>query len=85
MWKWYDFIRLHIADSGGQLFTAEELHEWYKAKFLPSKVVQVNGEPIRCRASTAGATVDVMAKFLTDIDRHAADSLNLILPNREEL
>ena len=90
MWKWYDIIRVHIADSGGQLFTAEELHEWYKAKFLPSKVVEVNGEPIRCRSSTAGLAMSrtedtpegdvTMNEYLDMIDRHAAASLNLVLP-----
>jgi hypothetical protein len=95
MWKWYDIIRIHIADSGGQLFTAEDLHEWYKAKFLPSKVVAVDGEPIRCRASTASLRMSrnddtpegevTMHEYLDMIDRHSADSLNLVLPTPSDL
>lgn len=80
LWKWLDIIRIHIADSGGELFTAEDLHEWYKAKLLPSKVVQMNGEAIRCRSTTTKLNTKQMAEYLTGIERHAADSLHLILP-----
>ena len=80
LWKWLDIIRVHIADSGGELFTAEELHEFFKAKFLPSRVVEINGEAIRCRATTTKLNTKEMSAYLESIDRHAADSLHLILP-----
>jgi hypothetical protein len=62
------------------LFTAEDLAEFYKAKLLPSKIVSVDGESIRCRATTTKLNTKQMAEYLTDIERHAADSLHLILP-----
>ncbi len=80
LWKWLDIIRMHIADSGGELFTAEELHEFFKAKFLPSRVVEINGEAIRCRATTTKLNTKEMSVYLESIDRHAASALHLILP-----
>jgi len=85
LWKWLDIIRMHIADSGGALFTAEELHEFFKAKFLPSRVVEINGEAIRCRATTTKLNTKKMSVYLESIDRHAADSLHLILPMQDIL
>ena len=79
LWKWLDIVRMHIADSGGELFTAEDLHEWYKAKLLPSRVVVMNGEAIRCRSTTTKLNTKQMAEYLTGIERHAADSHHLIL------
>lgn len=79
-WKWLDIIRIHIADSGGELFTAEDLAEWCKAKFLPSKVVAVDGEAIRCRATTTKLNTKQMTEYLESIERHAAQNLHLILP-----
>jgi hypothetical protein len=80
LWKWLDIVRMHIADSGGELFTAEELHEFFKAKFLESRVVEINGEAIRCRATTTKLNTKQMTDYLTHIERHAAQSLHLILP-----
>ncbi len=85
LWKWLDIIRMHIADAGGALFTAEELHEFFKAKFLPSRVVEINGEAIRCRATTTKLNTKEMSVYLESIDRHAANSLHLILPMNDIL
>ena len=94
MWKWYDIIRIHIAESGGELFTSEELHEWAKGKFLPTKVINVTGELVKVRRSTSNLRVSrtkdtpddevTMNEFLDMLDRHCADSLHLILPRPED-
>lgn len=80
MWKWLDIIRLHILDSTGQAFSADEMHEWFKAKFLPSTVVEVDGDAIRCRTTTTKLNTAEMAAYLDIIDKYCADSLHLYLP-----
>lgn len=79
-WKWLDLIRLHIADSTGNFFSAEELAEWFKAKFLPARVVDLNGEAIPCRRTTTKLNTAEMADYLNMIDRYCVESLGLYLP-----
>jgi hypothetical protein len=79
-WKWLDIIRLHIADSTGRFFSAEELAEWFKAKFLPARVVEIDGESISCRRTTTKMNTAEMADYLNMIDRYCVDSLGLYLP-----
>ena len=83
LWKWYDVIRQHVGDTTGQHYSAEELHEWFKAKFLASRFVCVAGESIRCRATTTKLSVAEMHDYMEMIDRYCADRLHLILPVRE--
>jgi len=82
LWKWYDVIRQHVGDTTGEHYSAEQLHEWFKAKFLPSRVVSVAGESVRCRATTTKLTVAEMHDYMEMIDRYCADRLHLLLPVR---
>jgi hypothetical protein len=79
-WKWLDIIRMHIADSTGKIFSAEELAEWFKAKFLPARIVEIDGEAIPCRRTTTKLNTAEMAAYLDAIDRYCIDSLGLYLP-----
>jgi hypothetical protein len=79
-WVWIDRIRLHVMDSTGQAYSADAMHEWLKAKFLPTITVEVNGEVHRCRLSTASLKVDEMSEYMESIDRFCVQSLGLYLP-----
>ena len=79
-WKWLDLIRLHIADSTGNIFSAGELAEWFKAKFLPARIVEINGEANPCRRTTTKLNTADMAAYLDSIDRYCVESLGLYLP-----
>lgn len=79
-WKWLDLIRLHIADSTGSVFSAEELAEWFKAKFLSARIVEIDGEAIACRRTTTKLNTADMAAYLDAIDRYCVESLSLYLP-----
>jgi hypothetical protein len=79
-WKRLDIIRLHIADSTGQFFSAEEIHEFFKNKFLPVRMVEVGGEEIPCRRTTTKLSKKEMSEFMDMIDRYCVDRLELYLP-----
>ena len=79
-WKWLDLIRLHIADSTGKIFSAEELAEWFKGKFLPARIIELDGEAIPYRRTTTKLNTADMAAYLDSIDRYCVQSLGLYLP-----
>ena len=82
LWAWYDVIRQHVGDTTGQHYSADQLHEFFKAKFLPSRVVDLGDGAVRCRATTTKLSVAEMHDYMEMIDRYCADRLHLILPVR---
>jgi len=79
-WQWVDRIRWHVAESTGQIYSAEELHEWLKGKFLPTKTVEVGGETQRCRLSTAKLNTKEFGEYMDQIDKYCSANLMLFLP-----
>lgn len=79
-WVWIDRIRMHVADSTGQIYSATELHEWLKGKFLPTKTVEIGGEVQRCRLSTADLNTKQFAEYLDAVDKYCVGNLGLFLP-----
>jgi hypothetical protein len=81
-WVWLDRIRLYVADSTGQFYSAEALHEWFKEKFLPLETVEIAGEVKHCRRTTTKLTVAEMAEYMEHVDRFCIESLHLYLPQQ---
>lgn len=79
-WKWMDIIRLHVADSTGKFYSAEDLHEWFKAKMLPANPVVIDGEMQLTRRTTTSLSVKAMAEYMNMVDRYCVEHLNLYLP-----
>lgn len=79
-WKRLDIIRMHIADATGQIFTSEELHEFFKKKFLPAKVVEVGGEVERVYQTSHDKDSKEFAEFMDAIDRYCIETMGLYLP-----
>ena len=79
-WKWIDIIRLHILDSTGKAFSSDEVHEFFKGKFLPSREVEIGGEVRSCKGSTAVLNTKDMAEYMDRIDNFCVESLQLYLP-----
>jgi len=79
-WKWVDCIRLHVMDSTGQAYSADQMHEWFKAKFLPTSTVEIAGEVQRCRLSTTVLNTAEMSEYMDKIDRFCVSNLGLYLP-----
>lgn len=84
-WKRLDIIRLHVADSTGQIFSAENLHEFFKCKFMSVHLVEIGGESVKVRRTTTGMNTKEFAEFMDAIDRYCIDRLNLYLPSRETM
>ena len=79
-WKRLDIVRMHIADSTGQIFSAEEIHDFFKAKFLPVRLVEIGGEMVKVTRTTTKLTTKEMSEFMDAIDRYCIDRLHLYLP-----
>lgn len=79
-WKWVNAIRLHILDSTGKAFSSDEVHEFFKSKFLPSREVEIGGEVRNCKGSTAALNTKDMAEYMDRIDNFCVESLQLYLP-----
>ncbi len=50
MWKWLTEAADELAEESGH--TPEEIHEFFKSKFLSGKIIEVNGETIQYRTTT---------------------------------
>jgi hypothetical protein len=82
-WKRLDIIRLHIADSTGQIFSAEDLHEFFKSMFMDVSLVEIGGESVKVRRTTTGLSTKDFSAFMDNIDRYCIERLNLYLPISE--
>lgn len=81
LWKWYEIIRLHVADSTGEIYSAEEIHEHFKRKFLPARLVEIAGEVTPVARTTTKLNTAEFSEFMESIDRYCVTSLNLFLPS----
>jgi hypothetical protein len=79
-WKRMDIIRLHIADSTGQVFSAEDVHEFFKKKFLPVRLIEIGGESVKVRRTTTQLNTKEFSEFMDNIDRYCIEHLQLWLP-----
>lgn len=84
-WKRLDIIRLHIADSTGQIYSAEDLHEFFKSKFIPAHVVEVGGFSEKITRTTTKLNTKEFSEFMDQIDRYCIERLNLYLPTMESM
>lgn len=80
-WIWMRAIREHLMNSTGQLWSEQELHDWFCDKFLPSKVIEVKGEARRYVRGTSDLSKAEMRGFLDQIDMFCASELDLFLPS----
>lgn len=79
-WKRLDIIRMHIADSTGRVFSAEELHDFFKRKFLPVRLVEIDGDVEKVTQTTTDKDTKQMTEFMDAIDRYCIERLSLYLP-----
>lgn len=79
-WKRLDVLRLHLADSTGQFYSAEEIHDYFKRKFLPVRVVEIGGESQVVERTTTKMSTKEFSEFMDLIDRYCATELGLYLP-----
>lgn len=81
LWVRHAEVSKAVADYTG--YSAEDVHEILKQKFLKPRIVEL-GDTIVERYSTKGLSVTEMAEFMTAIEAWAQNELGLILANPED-
>jgi len=79
-WKRLDVLRKHLAESTGQQHSAEELHDWFKTKFLDVRLIEVGCETLKVQRTSAALNVKEFTEFMDHIDRWCIEHLHLYLP-----
>ena len=84
-WLWLKVIADHVFETTGQQVSDEDMHEWFKARFLGTRIVEVNGEAVRAAKSTRTLSVAEFSQYLERIDHFAAEHLGLTLPHPQDM
>lgn len=82
LWKWVDEVVRHVHEHTGH--DKDEIHEFFKAKFLPAQHVQIESEVILYR-STKDLSKTEMTEYMNKIYAWATTELGLFLPVPEDL
>ena len=82
MWMWINDVADRVQDETGQ--DADDVHDFFKQKFLKPKVVEIAGETIM-KYSTKDLTVPEMITYMDQIYAFVISELGILLPIPEEL
>lgn len=77
MWKWHSgVVKAVCTDTGND---AEDIHEFFKRKFLTPQIVEIGGETIE-RYSTKNLSTKEMHEFMERIYAFVTGDLGILLP-----
>ena len=81
MWKWHG----EVADAVSQHTGADkdDVHEFFKRKFLKPRIVEIGGEVLE-RYSTRSLKTAEMSDFMNRIYAYCTSELGMILPTPDE-
>jgi hypothetical protein len=82
MWVWLEEVVKHVHETTGQ--DKDDIHEFFKAKFLPARQVEMAGDTIEYRTTTKLTTAE-MSAYMNAIEAWATSELGLLLPLPVEL
>ena len=82
MWKWINEVADHVREHTGM--DSDDVHEFFKAKFLPARVVELSGEAIEYRTTTKLTTTE-MHDYMERIYAFCTSELGMYLPVPEDL
>lgn len=85
LWLWLKLIVDHIKDTTGQIFSDEDMNEWFKEKFLETKIIEFRGEVLKARKSSKKLNTKEFTHYLENIDMYCAENLGLVLPHPDDL
>lgn len=77
-WLWLSFI---AGETGND---SDVLHEFFRRKYLQSKIVQVFGEQSSVRQSTAALKSEEFTDYLKRIESFAASEIGITLPHPDD-
>lgn len=83
MWKWLNEVAQQIQKETGQ--DADDVHEFFKARFLPKRIVEIGDETETLIGSTKKLTTAEMSEYMNRIHAWAASELGIYLPVPEDL
>ena len=75
-------IQYVIQESRGEHYSTEDLHEWFRDKFLPHRVITIKGETKAVQPSTSKLTIKEFSDYLESIIQFAAES-GIVIPDPE--
>ena len=78
----YPTIQQAIRDSRGEFYSTEEIHEWFRDKFLPNRVVTIKGESKAIRPSTTSLSPGEFWDYVDQIICFCAES-GIVIPEPE--
>lgn len=78
MWAWVDEVTEYVREHTGH--ERDEVHDFLKAKFLPKRFVEINGELREVPPTTTELTTQEMATYMDSIYAWATTGLGLKLP-----
>lgn len=81
LWKRHTEITNAISEYTG--YSAEDVHEILKQKFLQPTILEINGQIVK-RYSSKNLTTAEMTKFMDQIEAFAQTELGIILTNPED-
>jgi len=85
LWMWYGEIREHLAETTGEQYQNEDLHEFFKDKFLDRRPMVIKGDARIVHGSTAQLNVSDMSEYLNRLDIYCADELGLQLTHPDDM
>ena len=85
LWLWYGEIRNHLAETTGEQYSNEDLHEFFKDKFLDRRAMVINGDPRVIHGSTSQLNVSDMSEYLNRLDIYCADDLSFQLSHPDDM
>jgi len=84
MWIWYGEIQKHIRESQGQIYSTDDIHEFFLNLLLPRTTIEINGKERTIRAHTSKFTNKEMVDYLNLLEMYCAEHLSLILTHPNE-
>jgi hypothetical protein len=83
MWAWLEQVAQLVHDDTGT--DKDDIHEFFKLKFLPVRTITINGEERHIPGSTTKLTTAEMMEYMDKINAWVTSTLGLILPTPEDL
>jgi len=64
MWIWNAEIQNHIRETQGQIYSTDDIHEYFVNLLLPRAVIEINGRERAIRAHTSKFNNQQMVEYL---------------------
>lgn len=78
---WLNQVADHVSQRTGM--DADDIHEFFKRKFLPARIIEVAGETVECHTTTKLTALE-MAEYMDRIYAWVTSELGVLLPLPQE-